>query len=90
MEYGYVLTVKKKIILLQEKLKIFLSGVERNRIYKWKNVYESLHPVCDGTSWSVSIITKDKNYLFEGSNKYPKEWSKFCKDIGLLIDEEFS
>ncbi|MGH4140485.1 DNA-deoxyinosine glycosylase [Clostridium sp.] len=89
MEFGYELTVEKKIKLLQHKLIKFISGLEKNKVFKWKNSYEPLHPVCDGTSWSVHIVTKDKNYSFEGNNEYPKEWSKFCKDIRLLINEEF-
>ncbi|MCB2290827.1 DNA-deoxyinosine glycosylase [Clostridium sp. CS001] len=89
MEFGCELTVEKKIKLLQDKLIVFISGLEKNKVFKWKNSYEPLHPVCDGTSWSVQMVTKEKNYIFEGNNEYPKEWSKFCRDISLLISEKF-
>ena len=90
MEYGYELTVEKKIKLLQDKLIRFICALERNKVFRWESSYETLHSVCDGTSWSVQIVTKEKNYIFEGNNEYPKEWSKFCKDISLLVNEEFS
>jgi len=89
MEFGYELTVEKEIPILQEKLIKFIYGLEKNRVFRWISSYEPLRPVCDGTSWSVHIVTKDKNYSFEGNNEYPKEWNKFCRDISLLISEEF-
>ena len=90
MKFGYEFTVEKEIPILQEKLIKFIYGLGKKRVFRWKNSYEPLQPVCDGTSWSVQIVTKEKNYIFEGNNEYPKEWSKFCKDISLLVNEEFS
>ncbi|MFT5874009.1 MAG: hypothetical protein ACI8WT_002969 [Clostridium sp.] len=69
---------------------MFISGLEKNKVFKWKNSYEPLHQFCEGTSWSVHIATNEGNYFFEGNSEYPKEWSKFCKNIRLLIIDEFS
>jgi hypoxanthine-DNA glycosylase len=37
MEFGYELTVEKKIKLLQGKLIKFIYGLERNKVFAWKN-----------------------------------------------------
>ena len=75
---------------MQYKLVKFICGLERNKVFTWKNSYEPLHQVCDGTSWNVQIVTKQKNYSFEGNNEYLKECNKFCKDVRLVINDQFS
>lgn len=43
----------------------------------------------DGESWFVSIVTKNKEYQFVGSNSYPEKWSEFCQSIEELVGSTF-
>lgn len=90
MEYGYIPTTEKRIALSKESLKKFLKSLNKNDVFNWKPTYEPEYPICDGTSWSVSIITKEDNHFSEGNNEYPMQWDGFCRSIKNLIGEDFS
>ena len=90
MEYGLIPTTEKRIVLNNDSVIKFVESLHNNKVFGWKSSYEPEYPICDGTSWNVSIITKEENYLFQGNNEYPMQWKKFCRSIKTLIGEEFS
>lgn len=90
MEYGYVPTTEKRIALSEDLLNKFVKSLYKNDVFNWKPSYKPEYPICDGTSWSSSIITKEDNYFSGGNNEYPKQWDGFCRSIKTLISEEFS
>ncbi|ERI95265.1 hypothetical protein HMPREF1982_00406 [Clostridiales bacterium oral taxon 876 str. F0540] len=90
MEYGYIPTTEKRIALSEDSLIKFVKSLYKNDVFNWKPTYEPEYPICDGTSWSVSIITKEYNDFSEGNNEYPMQWDGFCRSIKSLIGEEFS
>jgi hypoxanthine-DNA glycosylase len=90
MEYGYIPTTEKRIALSEDSLIKFAKSLYKNDVFNWEPTYEPEYPICDGTSWSVSIITKEYNKLSEGNNEYPTQWDGFCRSIKSLVGEEFS
>lgn len=66
----------------------FIKCLQEINLLNWKGNY--IDPgVCDGTQWSVEIITDERIVRKYGSNKFPREWKQFCKLIKRITGKEF-
>ncbi|MEM0331135.1 MAG: hypothetical protein QXW84_07155 [Archaeoglobaceae archaeon] len=66
----------------------FIKCLKEINPLNWKGKY--IEPgVCDGTQWSIEIITDERTVRKYGSNKFPEEWKQFCKMIKRITGKEF-
>lgn len=66
----------------------FIKSLKEINLLNWKAKY--VEPgVCDGTQWSVEIITDGRTVRKYGDNKFPEEWRQFCKVIKRIMGKEF-
>lgn len=66
----------------------FVNQLKMVNLLNWKAKY--IEPeVCDGTQWSVEIITDGQSIKKHGDNKFPEEWDMFCKFIRNIINNKF-
>lgn len=54
----------------------------------WKAKYIEVE-VCDGTQWSIEIITDERKISKHGDNKFPEEWNIFCELIRDITNRAF-
>lgn len=69
-----------------DKLKEQLRSMN---LLNWKAKYEE-PGVCDGTHWSLKIVTSAKTIRKHGNNKFPGEWEQFCKLMSETTKKRFS
>ena len=66
----------------------FIEGLKIVKLLNWKARY--IEPeICDGTQWSIEIITDDRKISKHGDNKFPEEWDIFCKLIRDITKRAF-
>jgi hypothetical protein len=53
---------------------------------KWKKHYEPEHTVCDGTHWSLEIVSPHLVVKSRGDNEYPPRFGTALKVIRKLLD----
>lgn len=66
----------------------FMQELYRLKIWDWDSSYEPEGIVLDGINWSVNLYTKAKVYKSEGLQKFPRNWTKFCKAINNLTGKK--
>jgi len=66
----------------------FLEQLKHTDLLNWKAKYLDME-ICDGTSWSIEIITDAKNTRKYGINKFPEEWDPFCQLIAKTAAQKF-
>ncbi len=66
----------------------FLEALKILNLLNWKARYIETG-VCDGTQWSVEILTDGRSIKKYGDNKYPFEWELFCRLIRKIINRKF-
>lgn len=54
----------------------FIEQIKMINLLNWKARYLD-SGVCDGTQWSIEIITEGRNIKKRGDNMFPDEWDKF-------------
>ena len=66
----------------------FVEEMTMVNLLNWKAKY--IEPgVCDGTKWSVEIITTGRTIRKYGDNKFPEEWKMFCRSVKSITKREF-
>ena len=66
----------------------FVEQLKMLNLLNWKAKY--IDPdVCDGTQWSVEIITDGRTVRKYGDNSFPAEWDQFCKVINKITGKVF-
>lgn len=66
----------------------FVEQLKMLNLLNWKAKYIE-HDVCDGTQWSVEIITAGRTFRKVGDNQFPEEWDQFCKTVSKLTNNVF-
>ena len=66
----------------------FIEELKIINLLNWKTKYIETG-VCDGTQWSVEILTDGRSIKKYGDNKYPLEWESFCKLIRKITNRKF-
>jgi len=66
----------------------FIEMLKMINLLNWKAKYIELG-VCDGTQWSVEILTAGRTIRKHGNNKFPEEWNSFCGIIKRITRKEF-
>ncbi|MDA8226312.1 MAG: hypothetical protein M0T74_01140 [Desulfitobacterium hafniense] len=66
----------------------FIEELKILKLLNWKAKYIEIG-VCDGTQWSVEILTKGRSIKKYGDNKFPEEWELFCRLIRQLTNRKF-
>jgi hypothetical protein len=67
----------------------FKHELYRLKIWDWNSNYEPDGIVLDGINWSIYLDTKAKVYKSEGLQKFPDNWTKFCKALTKLTGKKF-
>jgi hypothetical protein len=67
----------------------FLCKLYECDIVNWAEVYEVNGFVNDGTNWSVRIEYDTYCEIKLGNNHFPTKWTKFCKAVSKLSENEF-
>ena len=66
----------------------FIEQLKMVDLLNWKSKY--IEPeVCDGTQWSVEIVTDRRTIRKYGDNKFPKEWDMFCSLMQRVTGKTF-
>lgn len=66
----------------------FADQLKSVHLLDWDALY--VNPdVCDGTKWSLEIITGEKIIKKTGNNRFPPEWDTFCRKIQELSGKDF-
>ena len=66
----------------------FVEQLKMLNLLNWKAKY--IEPdVCDGTQWSVEIITDGRTIRKVGDNQFPEEWDQFCITVRKLTNKVF-
>lgn len=66
----------------------FVEELKMLNLLDWKAKY--IEPdMCDGTQWSVEIITAGRTIRKVGDNQFPEEWDQFCKTVRKLTNKVF-
>lgn len=66
----------------------FVEEMTMVNLLNWKAKY--IEPgVCDGTKWSVEIITAKRTIRKHGDNKFPEEWKMFCMAVRNITKKDF-
>lgn len=72
----------------EEEMKMIIQQLIILNILDWRSKY--IEPsVCDGTQWDMEIVTDKKTIHKHGSNKYPREWDRFCRFIQEITGKLF-
>ncbi|MFT9495884.1 hypothetical protein [Anaerosolibacter sp.] len=66
----------------------FIEDLKSVHFLDWKAKYLDMD-ICDGTQWSVEIITSEKTIKKYGSNQFPKGWGLFCRGIRRISGKPF-
>lgn len=62
-----------------------LKGVD---ILNWNSTF--VEPgICDGTEWSVQILSDGRTLEKSGVNKFPAQWDRFCRIIRRVTGKSF-
>ena len=69
-------------------LQAFIEKLKMVNLLNWKAKYTEAG-VCDGTHWSVEIVTVERTIKKYGDNMFPLEWELFCKAIGRITNRKF-
>jgi hypothetical protein len=75
--------------LNDNEIKWLLNRLYECNLLNWAEEYEVNGLVCDGTHWSVRIEYDTYCEIKTGSNHFPDKWTRFCKVISKLSDNEF-
>jgi hypothetical protein len=59
------------------------------KIWEWNPNYNQNGIILEGINWSTCLTTKARVYKSEGLQKFPKEWSKFCRELTNLTGKRF-
>lgn len=79
-------TSKKSIRIATAKA--FMEKLKMMDLLNWKAKY--IEPgVCDGTHWSVEILTDGRTIKKYGNNMFPEEWDLFCRLIRRITNRKF-
>lgn len=66
----------------------FLEELKVLNLLNWKAKY--IAPgMCDGTHWSVEILTDGRSIKKYGDNRFPEEWDMFCRLIRQITNRKF-
>lgn len=68
--------------------KEFIEQLKMIHLLNWKAKYVETG-VCDGTQWSVEILTDVRTIRKYGDNKFSEEWELFCRMIRRLTNRRF-
>lgn len=66
----------------------FIEGLKMINLLNWKAKYVETG-VCDGTQWSVEILTDMRTIKKYGDNQFPEEWEFFCRLIRRTTNRKF-
>ena len=66
----------------------FIEELKILNLLNWKAKYIELG-VCDGTQWSVQILTEGRSIKKYGDNEFPEEWDLFCRLIRQVTNRKF-
>lgn len=67
----------------------FMEKLKMMDLLNWKAEY--IEPgVCDGTHWSVEILTDGRTIRKHGDNMFPQEWELFCRLIRRITNRRFN
>jgi hypothetical protein len=67
----------------------FKHELYRLKIWDWNSSYEQEGIILDGINWSIWLETKAKVYKSEGFQKFPDNWTRFCKSLAKLTGKQF-
>ncbi|PFG04554.1 hypothetical protein [Bacillus sp. es.034] len=65
------------------------AELKRLDLLNWKAKYVELG-VLDGTHWRVEIHQGDRKIIKQGDNRFPKEWTEFCRLMRKISGKRFS
>jgi len=66
----------------------FIEKLKMINLLNWKAKYIATG-VCDGTQWSVEILTDERTIRKYGNNQFPMEWELFCRMIRQITNRKF-
>jgi len=66
----------------------FIEELKIINLLNWKAKYIEIG-VCDGTQWSVEILTDGRTIKKYGDNQFPEEWKLFCRSIRRITKRKF-
>jgi hypothetical protein len=67
----------------------FMEKLKMMDLLNWKAKY--IEPgVCDGTHWSVEILTDCRTIRKHGDNMFPEKWELFCRLIRRITSRRFN
>jgi len=66
----------------------FIEELKMINLLNWKPKYIETG-VCDGTQWSVEILTDGRTIKKYGDNQFPEEWELFCRLIRRTTNRKF-
>lgn len=71
-------------------LTLFKREIFSLELWKWKSSNRKEAGIVLGAiNWKLSLETKGKTYMSEGSDKFPENWNKFCKALEKLTGSTF-
>ena len=85
-EGGTEKTSKKTIHV--STAQVFIEELKMINLLNWKAKYIETG-VCDGTQWSVDILTDGRTIKKNGDNQFPEEWEMFCRLIRQITNRKF-
>lgn len=68
----------------QEKLDVFLAGMENSGVFEWEDHYNECCSL-DGVSWSLKINTGNRTRISRGTNGYPPGWPLFLAALESIL-----
>lgn len=66
----------------------FIKKLRMINLLNWKSRYVETC-VCDGTQWSVEILTNGRSIKKYGDNMFPEEWESFCSLIRQITNRKY-
>ena len=82
-----VTETSKKLIRVSTA-EAFIEALKMMNLLNWKAKY--LEPgVCDGTQWSVKILTDRRTIRKHGNNVFPEDWDMFCRLVSKITNRKF-
>jgi hypothetical protein len=68
----------------------FKKEIFSMKLWEWMPSYGKEEGITLGkTNWTIKLKTQCKTYESEGTDCFPKNWSKFCKSVEKLIGSTF-
>lgn len=80
-------TTKKSIRVATAEA--FMEKLKMMDLLNWKAKYIETS-VCDGTHWSIEILTDVRSIKKYGDNMFPEEWELFCRLIRRITNRRFN